>query len=628
MSNGVRITDKTSLPTIDKIVGIKTQGNVVVGYIDFDDFVQLLLAGDIGDEIGASAAGLKSAETWTALAATPGTSALQPGRVAITDAGTHTDPVVGGTVPNAGEYRWNVSPAGWKRIGATPSLAIIQSTTGPSDAAKPIGTDAAGKMHFSFLPAMIQYLQDEGLLFAAGDGLRALLGVSDDGAGTLLGPWAGMMSDLAHVPDARPRLYLAGHSWCKQCSSDYATEARGWLWWLQFLSGASFDFQLNQNYGLGGSDTTDLVRQSLELSTQPSGIVINMSGINDLIFTADHSIMNYEASEALQTKVGGHRSIWVTDAPRGDGNGKSQSAGLTGDTLEYKFRREQWQREAGGRKGVYSADIVPPLINPSSATAKAIDTVFYDGLHLGPPGALLVAKALLPTIDFLVPRRSRLPITNADTYTANNVSGSLFDNPLMLGSVAVAAANCSGFIATGVTPSAGAGLSAAFSKVPRADGLGDWQQVILTGTPSGAHTDGPPLNVDAVSCVLTMNLDKDDFTAGDIIEAVCAAEIDTGHSGVRGIPIYLVATAGGVDYVVCGGEPNMAAEGASVKAANLAFPDPGTKLAGVNITPQLTVPASLSAIKLKMLVTAKGGTAINATVRFSRAAPRKVVYNG
>jgi len=33
------------------------------------------------------------------------------------DAGTHTDPVVGGTVNNNGTYLYSVSPAGWKRIG-------------------------------------------------------------------------------------------------------------------------------------------------------------------------------------------------------------------------------------------------------------------------------------------------------------------------------------------------------------------------------------------------------------------------------------------------------------------------------------------------------------------------------
>lgn len=43
-----------------------------------------------------------------------------------TDAGTHTDPVVGGTVPNEGVYRWSASPAGWERIGAL-GFATVQA---------------------------------------------------------------------------------------------------------------------------------------------------------------------------------------------------------------------------------------------------------------------------------------------------------------------------------------------------------------------------------------------------------------------------------------------------------------------------------------------------------------------
>lgn len=57
--------------------------------------------------------------TWTALAAITGTTAGQGAEVLDSDAGTHTDPVVGGTVANAGRYSWSASPAGWRRIGAT-----------------------------------------------------------------------------------------------------------------------------------------------------------------------------------------------------------------------------------------------------------------------------------------------------------------------------------------------------------------------------------------------------------------------------------------------------------------------------------------------------------------------------
>lgn len=61
-----------------------------------------------------------AAATWTALAALTGTFAGQAAEVAATDTGTHTDPVVGGTVSNAGRFAWSTSPAGWQRIGDSP----------------------------------------------------------------------------------------------------------------------------------------------------------------------------------------------------------------------------------------------------------------------------------------------------------------------------------------------------------------------------------------------------------------------------------------------------------------------------------------------------------------------------
>jgi hypothetical protein len=54
--------------------------------------------------------------TWTALAAATGMNAGNRATVRADDSGTHTDPVVGGTVSNAGNYLYSASPAGWERV--------------------------------------------------------------------------------------------------------------------------------------------------------------------------------------------------------------------------------------------------------------------------------------------------------------------------------------------------------------------------------------------------------------------------------------------------------------------------------------------------------------------------------
>lgn len=59
------------------------------------------------------------AASWSDLASLAGTVARQGAEVLDSDTGTHTDPVVGGTVANAGTYQWSAAPAGWKRIGTT-----------------------------------------------------------------------------------------------------------------------------------------------------------------------------------------------------------------------------------------------------------------------------------------------------------------------------------------------------------------------------------------------------------------------------------------------------------------------------------------------------------------------------
>ena len=58
-------------------------------------------------------------ETWVLLNGITGSVDGEGAEVLDTDTGTHTDPVAGGTVNNAGRYSWSATPAGWRRIGDT-----------------------------------------------------------------------------------------------------------------------------------------------------------------------------------------------------------------------------------------------------------------------------------------------------------------------------------------------------------------------------------------------------------------------------------------------------------------------------------------------------------------------------
>lgn len=77
---------------------------------------------ELGEPIAIRANLLRSASlgvavsTWASLLLVEGTAEGQRGEVPRGDSGSHTDPVTGDTVPNAGIYSWSTSPAGWKRI--------------------------------------------------------------------------------------------------------------------------------------------------------------------------------------------------------------------------------------------------------------------------------------------------------------------------------------------------------------------------------------------------------------------------------------------------------------------------------------------------------------------------------
>ncbi|HEV7436277.1 MAG TPA: sialate O-acetylesterase, partial [Pseudorhizobium sp.] len=79
----------------------------------------------LGERVDSVNAGYVRKATWSELAGSAGTKDGQPGEV-VNDSGTHTDPVVGGTVPNEGVYTWSASPAGWRRVADTGITSLEQ----------------------------------------------------------------------------------------------------------------------------------------------------------------------------------------------------------------------------------------------------------------------------------------------------------------------------------------------------------------------------------------------------------------------------------------------------------------------------------------------------------------------
>jgi hypothetical protein len=91
-------------------------------------------------EIEGAAAGTVLAATWTALSALNGTRAGQPAEVPVTDTGSHTDPVVGGSAFNSGKFAWSTSPAGWRRVGPVADPTAVTAAIDLTQVAMRTGT--------------------------------------------------------------------------------------------------------------------------------------------------------------------------------------------------------------------------------------------------------------------------------------------------------------------------------------------------------------------------------------------------------------------------------------------------------------------------------------------------------
>ncbi len=100
------------------------------------------------DAIQSASIGRVDQATWTSLSNITGTAAGQPARVVGPDAGAHTDPVVGGTVKNIGEYIWSASPAGWRRTGGL-DRELVYATNTNSGTANAIVATADGALDSS-----------------------------------------------------------------------------------------------------------------------------------------------------------------------------------------------------------------------------------------------------------------------------------------------------------------------------------------------------------------------------------------------------------------------------------------------------------------------------------------------
>lgn len=130
MANGVTSTTISSSGTLDEVLGNKDGTTVRIG---INDLSRQLMADPnfvAGDSI--------TKQTWAQLSAIAGTRDGQRA-YAENDPGTHTDPVVGGTVPNQGIFGWVAAAPGWQWLSANDVDAVTAEVETARGAAASLG---------------------------------------------------------------------------------------------------------------------------------------------------------------------------------------------------------------------------------------------------------------------------------------------------------------------------------------------------------------------------------------------------------------------------------------------------------------------------------------------------------
>ncbi|MFI0843259.1 SGNH/GDSL hydrolase family protein [Mesorhizobium sp. IMUNJ 23232] len=423
---------------------------------------------------------------------------------------------------------------------------------------------------------------------------------------------------------ALPRVYLDGDSRADLASNTGRTTTQGWLWWLQLMTGARFDFQPGYNFAKSGMDSEEVRDGAADLRGKPPGYVVAVVDTNDRTagWRASRTI---EALADYQAGIlsYGHKLIWIAGSPRGDTTPDGIRRTLSDVELADALQVRSWFLAQAAVRNVYVADPWPLMLDPASPEGRARDGILRDGIHWGPAGARLVAQALAPIFDTLFLPRQRLVTSNDDLYSETDPGGSLNYNPLLEGTGGVLGDGCTGDLAEGWSAEAGQGLSASFSKV-MVDGE-EWQQVVVSGVPAGVNVGANPVDPTPMSVVISADIDPSDLVAGEHFEALGAIDIGAGSSGLRGVALYTSYTTPEGTVTQAAGEPMLARS-----QPNLELPPDA--VSGVAVVPRTApLPEGISDASVSIVITGVPHNAklpdvpISATIRFRAVSAHKTI---
>jgi len=398
-------------------------------------------------------------------------------------------------------------------------------------------------------------------------------------------------------------IFILGDSRDFQCSTiispEYSKLAQGWIGFLQFLANQRFDFDINDNYGVSGNTTADMLARTPAMlaavaAGSQAGTLMVLGGTNDrgAGISYAQSVANLTAIRDLALAAG-KIVIFFNELPRGDAGNTGNR--LTATQLRDHLRLRQWFVEQRSIPGVYVVDMWAQTADPTSATGDVLSALFKDALHENPTGAYYMAVQALPLIQQLFAPIDLLPYTTADKYDATNFpTGCLNDNPMMNGTAGtINGTGGSGSLADSYSENAGPTWTRAYSKVT-SNGKA-FQQIVLGGT---GTTGG---------CAMRQVITAGNLAIGDKVYAVADVEIDANAANISQLALQLL-------------DNNTVTAGDFRRALSTeAFPNVGA-IKGVMRTPIYTLTSTTLQLQFEMKVLV---AAVAATVRVGRIAVRK-----
>lgn len=481
----------------------------------------------------------------------------------------------------------------------------------------------------------------------------------NNGAPVTLVTGDGVLLDVPSSARARPtsnKVALIGHSMLDQAlgqlpSGNNVRVSQQWVWawpgWVSALSKGRFIFTEDCKFAVSGSLVSDIGDTVLTLASNPSGIGIGKTQLQNAI-ACPASIVAYWSGRndranavALSTSIAkatrdfnaitaaGKVVLAISEIPAGSAT--FPSTRLAGQQLAFQLAWVDWLTRTApalwpGK--VFAVDLWQDMVDMSTTATPGdvISAKTQDGVHSSALGAYPQALRVLKVLDGLgFPQGYPAIGRRGDVYdAANNPSGNLlgdtgtltqsstpWSGSLDSGRIALAGARPAVGSQYGATGT-GTTLTATGSFVTTA--TGNWWQVRVNGnTAAGANPNFTfvPLATGAI---------LPNLSVGDVLRAYGEFEIDANGTGLCGLALMLQRNLPSGKFDLTAQTFGIESSGVlDTVLAGLTAPIAGTWNGNTNVTIDGTESGILAGLQVNM----KQSVAVDFTFRVRNLAVRK-----